>query len=282
MVQKDDSKPNINICATTNGYEPGSIFKTIVSEAVLEKDESLKDKYYECIEEGHRHGKVNMQGAYIVSCNTYFSNIGCILGANNILNMSLKQGIFNKVLNFYNEARGVIALPKNKNIDRMDEVQYVETNYPEAMLGIGQSMSITPIQAINMVNTVINKGTYVKPYLIDHTEKNGRVINTYTSNKSVVLKESTANFVKDEMIQVVKFGTAMQAYIQGTEVGGKTGTSTRYDEKGNKHSDGWFIGFFNKNDKYYSAVIYVQDINVQSESGGTIAAPIFKEIVDKL
>ena len=37
---------------------------------------------------------------------------------------------------------------------------------------------------------------------------------------------------------------------------------------------------FNKEDKYYSMVVFVKNINKDSQSGGNTAAPIFKDIVN--
>ena len=66
MVQRDSWKPNIILCsATENGFEPGSIFKTIVAEVALEKDKSLANLAIRCTESENNH-LVNMAEAYIV------------------------------------------------------------------------------------------------------------------------------------------------------------------------------------------------------------------------
>jgi cell division protein FtsI/penicillin-binding protein 2 len=94
------------------------------------------------------------------------------------------------------------------------------------------------------------------------------------------ISKTNANLIKNQMIKVVRNGTGVSARIENIEVGGKTGTSQRYD--GSKFiNDGWFIGFFKLNNKYYSMVIYVPDINISGgkEEAATTAAPIFKDIV---
>ena len=108
-----------------------------------------------------------------------------------------------------------------------------------------------------------------------------------------------ATVVKNEFLRVVKDdkGTGKAAYVKNVELGGKTGTATRMepkkddngeylkDEKGNsvmeKRYDGWFAGYYKYKGKNYSMVVFVEDI-ANEESGGTIAAPIFKEIVEKV
>ena len=80
-------------------------------------------------------------------------------------------------------------------------------------------------------------------------------------------------------------GTGKLAYINGVDCGGKTGTNTRYlEENGElkKFSDGWFAGYVKNDGKYYSIIVYVQDIDVENEGGGSTAAPIFKTVVEKI
>ncbi|MPN34838.1 hypothetical protein SDC9_182332 [bioreactor metagenome] len=92
------------------------------------------------------------------------------------------------------------------------------------------------------------------------------------------------------MKNVVLNGTARAASIGGVEVGGKTGTTERYEviknDKGEnitkKFSDGWFIGFLKKENISYTVVIFVKNINKDTQGGGTTAAPIFRDIAEYL
>lgn len=54
--------------------------------------------------------------------------------------------------------------------------------------------------------------------------------------------------MKAQMINVVENGTGEAAYIDGMEIGGKTGSTQRIELTGQnknaeEHSDGWFVGF---------------------------------------
>ncbi|WP_163194030.1 penicillin-binding transpeptidase domain-containing protein [Clostridium thermarum] len=297
MVQRDDWKPNINLCsATENGFEPGSIFKTIMEEIALEQNKNWLYKEIQCKEEEKNHGTVNMEEAYIQSCNTYFGNLGTKMGFKNIYTMARKQGLFSKVLNFSGnyEVTGDIVASDGLNLKKLfgeeyDEVKNVKfADSSESMLGIGQSMRISPLQALGMVNTVVNNGTYVRPYIIDSLVNNdGIELEKYTTIKNQVLKKTTAATVKKHMLEVVRNekGTGKRAYVEGLETGGKTGTNTRLiEEEGTlkKYSDGWFAGFVKSKGKYYSIVVFVQDIDVETEGAGSTAAPIFKEVVEKV
>jgi cell division protein FtsI/penicillin-binding protein 2 len=276
MTQKDDSEPNVNLGSTTQaGFDPGSIFKIIVEEAGLDrktlslseklpcKQSIYSGKYDKCKEKDH--GILNAEDALVVSCNNIFAQIGDKVGVNNFIDNAQSQGLFSKVLNFDSEAQGT----------------YVRPNSGEGagQLAIGQSMSITPVEAIRIVNTIVNDGTYVKPYIIDaYVDNENRAVETLSTVQHPSINRNTANIMKNELEKVVRFGTGTAARIDTIETGGKTGTSTRFDGK-EYTSDGWFAGFFKLKNKYYSMVVYVQNINKEDEEAANTAAPIFKDLV---
>lgn len=275
MTQKDDSQPNVNLGSKGQGFDPGSIFKVIVEETGLErksfslsgkfncKSEIYSGPYDKCPD--HDHGTLTVEEAMTVSCNNIFAQLGDKIGVNNFLDNAQSQGLFNKVLNFDSEAKGKAVLPK--------------VGEGAGQLAIGQSMSITPVQAISIANTVVNDGYYIKPYLIDaFVDNDNKSLELLKTDMHQSINKSTANILKNQMIKVVNDGTGTSAKISNIEVGGKTGTSTRFD--GNKKtSDGWFVGFFKIRNKYYSMVVFVKDIDMDKEQAATTAAPIFKGIV---
>ncbi|MCI1943823.1 penicillin-binding transpeptidase domain-containing protein [Clostridium luticellarii] len=280
IVQKDDSEPNVDIGAATNhGFFPGSIFKVIVEEAGLDKNIiNVDDKFtskglYE--EESETNGGTFTPGeALTVSSNDVFAQIGIKVGFNNFYDNARKQGLFQKILNLDSEKSGIFEV-KNPN--------YADGSL--SIAAIGQNIRITPIEAINIPNTVVNGGVYVKPYILDaYVDDKNATIEKLNTSSNPVIKKSTADEMKKQMIDVVKNGTGKSAYIDGMEVGGKTGSTQRVELTGKsktaeEHSDGWFAGFFKSNGRYYSMVVFVKDIDKDSESGGNTAAPIFKNIV---
>ncbi|ADK14293.1 MULTISPECIES: penicillin-binding transpeptidase domain-containing protein [Clostridium] len=283
LVQKDDNKPNVNLGVSTNhGFFPGSIFKVLVEEAGLDKNMiSVNDKFtcrglYEEKDESH-HGTLTPEGALTLSCNDVFSQIGNKVGFNNFYDNAKSQGLFQKVLNLDSEKEGRFEV-KNPS-------------YSDGSLGlaaIGQNVRITPLEAISIPNTVINDGVYVKPYIVDsYVDDKNNVIEQVNTTSYSVIEKSTAEEMKKQMINVVDMGTAKSAYMNNQEVGGKTGSTQRVELTGSsktaqEHSDGWFSGFFKANGRYYSMVVFVEDINKDSESGGNTAAPIFKNIILKV
>lgn len=281
LVQKDDSKPNVNLgVATNNGFFAGSIFKIIVEEAGLDrKSISVVDNFtcrglYEKANEG-KHGTLTSEQALIVSCNDIFAQIGNKVGFNNFYDNAKSQGLLEKVLGLDSEKNGNFEVKDPKSSDGS-----------LGIASIGQSIRITPIEAVSIANTVVNNGVYVKPYIVDaYVDDNNKDIEVLNTEQHQAIEKNTANIMKNQMIKVVRQGTAQAAFLSNIEVGGKTGSTQRIEistqsGKAEEHSDGWFTGFFKFQGKYYSMVVFIQDIDKNKDSGGSTAAPIFKDIVN--
>ncbi len=281
LVQKDNKESNVILGGSGNGFVPGSIFKVIVEEASLESSKINAEDKYLCKgsleNQDEKHGSLTEKEALKVSCNDIFAQIGRKTGYENILKIANSNELLNskKVLNFNDEAVGYFHVPNPASGD---------INY----FSIGQSMNITPIQALSIPNTVVTGGLYVKPYIVDsYINTDNKVIESENTEKHNAISTETAEIVKASMINVVKGenGTGAATSIQDMEIGGKTGTSTRMEPSKNnpsimeKHSDGWFAGFFKKDNKYYSMVVFVKDINTETEYAASTAVPIFKDIV---
>lgn len=283
MAQKDDTKPNVALAsATENGYEPGSIFKLLVLGAALNENKiSLEDKF-QCVNDpkypkcSRNHGILTAEQAIIQSCNNSFVQIGNKIGGDTIIKYAKNIGLYEKVLNLdgLGEVKGDYDLPKDS--------EGGVTN-----ISIGQSMRITPLQGTNIVSTILNGGYYIKPYLVDALlDNSGKVIREFKTEKKQVFDKRVADILKKELINIVanENGTGKEAYINGVETGGKTGSSTRMekDDKGAtiKKTDGWFDGYFNFKGKEYVLIVYIPNIGTEN-SGGNTAAPVFKDLIKK-
>ncbi len=287
MVQKDEEKPNINLASTTeNGYVPGSIFKLLTEEIAIDKGVFSPSSKFTCEFSEYSickrsHGELTLEEALLISCNNIFAQVGKTIGWDSIEEYAKKQGIFEKVLNISGngEVTGDFALPK------------IYEDGPR-FLAIGQNMRITPLQATNMISTIINDGMYVKPNILEgYVDNYNNIISEIPIEKKQVIKKDTAKIMKEQMMKVVREekGTGKNALVKGIETGGKTGTTTRMEpvkskdgskDVMEKHSDGWFAGYYKHKGKYYSLVVFVKDINEENQTGGGDAGPIFKEIVE--
>jgi Cell division protein FtsI/penicillin-binding protein 2 len=281
MVQKDDSKPNVNIgAATNNGFFAGSIFKIIVEEAGLDRKSINVNDTFTCRglyenEKHEKHGTLTIEEAFKVSCNDIFSQVGSKVGFNNFYDNAKSQGLMEKVLGFDSEKSGNFEVKNAKNSDGT-----------LGIASIGQSIRITPIESISIANTVVNNGVYIKPHIVEaYVDDSNNEVETLKTEQLPVIEKPTASTIKKQMISVVKEGTAQAAYMDNVEIGGKTGTTQRIElskqsGKAEEHSDGWFAGFFEVDGKYYSMVVFIQDIDKDKDSGGNTSAPIFKDVVN--
>lgn len=277
MAQKDDGLSNVNIgIPSGDGFLLGSTFKTIVYEAALEngligEEEKfhLQGIFPKSIE---KLGSYNMQQAYIASSNDTFAQIGWKVGMDRIYELSNRLGLFNKTLNLQDEKCGIIeGYKKENNLD-------IITN-----TSIGQTVRATPLSALAIPNTVVNRGKYIQPKIIDKVvNEKGEILKKYESISRDAFSERTASILKEGMLGVVRdeLGTGTNAKIDNLEVGGKTGT-TEYFEGDKKCSDGWFTGFFNYKNKYYSMVIYLPQIEDVSGSS-QVACSVFKDVIENL
>lgn len=275
MTQKDESEANINLGIEQMGYEPGSIYKIITLSSALDSGIININDTYTCTGQICKtpHGKITIEKAFEISCNDVFAQIGAKLGYDKLMKYSKLQGLYNRVLNFSGNN-------KNEAIGVMPKEESGINN-----ISIGQCMNVTPLQMLGAINTIVNNGIYEKPYIIEAIlDKDENVIKEFNSEEKKVYSETTAKLVQNAMKQVVKNGTGKNADINGMNVGGKTGSSTGSNGK----THGWFIGYFEKDNKKYTMIVFTPDIESIKDSnnnevgGGYTAAPIFKKIVEKL
>ncbi|SHE89415.1 peptidoglycan D,D-transpeptidase FtsI family protein [Clostridium fallax] len=273
LAQKDEKQVNI-LLGGTYGYEPGSIFKILTAELALEEgiikeNEKIYCDGKNCFRNGksHAHGSIDLETAMKVSCNVFFQKLAMKIGYNDLYNFAKNQGVFSKVLGFQDERIGEADL--NGGV----------TNF-----SIGQSIVTTPLQMVSLLSTVVNDGTYVKPYIIDSIlDEDNNTVKVFSSedNKKVI-NEQTARKVKKDMKAVVETGSGYNAKIKGIDIGGKTGTAN-----GNNKDYGTFLGYFNIENQYYNMMVFVPGIegkNAEGEEmvGGNTAAPIFKDVISSI
>ena len=145
-------------------------------------------------------------------------------------------------------------------------------------------MNVTPLQMAGAINTIVNNGIYVKPFIVEAVlDKDNKIVKNIETEKSRVYSETTSKIVKNAMRNVVLKGTGTKADIKGINIGGKTGSATGSDNK----THGWFAGYFTYKNKNYTMVIFTPELegideNNEEAGGGNTAAPIFKEIVKNI
>lgn len=279
MVQKDETEANINLGIGNSGIEPGSIFKLITEATALEEGLIQTKTGFSCSgsvclrdNKNYAHGSLSVYDALNVSCNDIFGKVGSLVGYSTLMEYCEKLGLYSRVINFRGDGIDEAMGSKPLETDGMNNIS------------IGQCSTVTPVQMAGAINAIVNNGVYVKPNLVEAiVDNNENVIESFKSEEKVVYSETTSRLVLDNMRAVIKKGNALEANVEGVEVGGKTGTSTG----ANGTSHGWFAGYCNLEGKKYTIVIQVPDLpdkgpNGEHLGGSNTAGPIFSDIVKLL
>lgn len=153
----------------------------------------------------------------------------------------------------------------------------------------GYAIEVSPLQTLTLYNAIANGGRMMRPYLVNSIENNGIIVK---QNQPKVIAEQLVtpeivNMAKQCMESVVTEGTGKPAF-KGLPfaVAGKTGTAHVAD--GNiKYGDGvyqaTFVGYFPANQPQYTCIVLIRSKpHALLHYGGTLAAPVFREIATKL
>ena len=268
-------------------YEPGSTFKIITLASSLEENtvDLEKDTFFD-------GGSVNVDGARIKcwkhgghgsqtflevvqnSCNPGFVELGMRLGKDKLFSYINKFGFGSKTgIDLNGEGSGILF-----SLDRVGPVELATTAF-------GQGVSVTALQQVTAVSAAINGGNLYKPYIVKRItdpETNNVILENDKVKVRNVISNETSKEVRYALESVVALGTGRNAYIENYRVGGKTGTAQKVSNGrymvGNYITS--FIGFLPANDP--QIVIYVAIDNPKGISayGGTVSAPIFKNIAE--
>lgn len=208
-----------------------------------------------------------------VSCNSSFAEMGAeTIGAVDMVAGSGSFG-FNTTVPIDMPEPAKSVFPTN-----------VGTNQPKlAMSSIGQNdVQATPLQMAMVAGAVANGGVIMKPHMLNEVRNGqGEVVSTYAPAKWLTpMSSSAAATLFDDMVGVVKGGTATGMAIQGCTVGGKTGTAQLGTEPPRSHT--WIMGFAGPPGKLPTVAVAVVVLNQSGGSeatGGRVAAPIAKAVL---
>ena len=270
--------PSIN-----DTYEPGSTFKIITTAAALEQHVlSVSDRFY-CpgykIVEDRRirchkttgHGAEDFTQGIMNSCNPVFIELGLRLGADDFYHYFEQFGLLSKTgIDLPGEAATIMH--------KKDNIGQVEL----ATISFGQSFQITPIQLVTTVASLINGGRRVTPHFgVSVQNAQGETIHTfsYDTTEGTVSTE-TSETLRSLLEKVVSEGTGKKAAIEGYSIGGKTATSQTLPRSEHKYIAS-FLGFAPAEDPQVIGLVVI-DHPQGVYYGGTVAAPVMKEIFENV
>jgi cell division protein FtsI (penicillin-binding protein 3) len=152
-------------------------------------------------------------------------------------------------------------------------------------ISIGHELTMTPLQTLTFYNSIANDGKMVQPIIVKATMNAGEPVKTFNSvilNKKVCSDE-TLDKVKILLREVVLNGTASNIKHSHYPIAGKTGTSQKLiNGRYTKKYYTSFVGYFPSNDPKYSCIVVIDNPKGYRQYGSDVAAPVFKEIADKI
>ncbi len=261
-------------------FSVGSVFKIIVAAAALESGvpETLvydctgsitqSDVIFNC-HKRDGHGLLDMRGALVNSCNTYFINLMTKFDVGEVIELAYYMG-------FGTPLKLTDAITADAG--KLPDPETFDSAAAAANLAFGQGeLMATPLQMTAAVAAIAAGGVYHVPYLIGgYVNADGGLYNvTEPQTGQRVVSEKTAEKVRSFLVS-----TAQESSVQSTagiSAGGKTATAQSGIYVGGEEMlNTWYSGFFPAENPKYAVTIMHQN----GESGLHDCQPVFYAIAD--
>ncbi len=261
----------------SNGvYPPGSTFKMLTLLALEETghldhgfttfcdgEYKFGDRVFRCWNE-MGHGNVDLNRALSESCNIYFYKIVQSLDIDEWADIAKQLGFGEAVgLDLPAEQKGIV--PTRQYMNR----QYGKYGWSKGAmlnLALGQGdIEVTPIQLVQYINLLANKGTTKRLHLNRNLEKIDQItVNIHKSSFELIDR-----LMRGVIYNAGGTGKSADPGINGLIIAGKTGTAQ------NPHGDdhAWFVGYGKKGNRIMSATVLIEN----GGHGSQAAAPIARE-----
>lgn len=270
-------------------YEPGSTFKIITMAAAMEEGLIHDDDVFVC-NGSKTFGDVNVHcwnlsghgeqtAAEILknSCNVGFMELGARLGAEK-LNEYIKKLGFGSItgIDLPGEAEGIV-----KSTNSISDIDL-------ATIAFGQTNTLNALQLLTAVNAVANGGNLIQPHIvkeITHKDSNGNTIVDKTIEGKTtenVLSEKTCATLKKYLERTATQDAGAGTFVQGYDIGGKTGTAEKVDiETGSYSADKYIasmVAMTPVDDPQLTVYISVDEPSTGVYYGGQVASPLMKKL----
>ncbi|HIS41158.1 MAG TPA: penicillin-binding protein 2 [Candidatus Aphodovivens avistercoris] len=267
----------------TDLLEPGSIFKTVSTLALLETGTMGPDDELFCpayitadgytISDAHDRGDETMTLREILDKS---SNVGISLA---VEQMGFEE-LYNHILAY--------GLHKDTGVDYPGEgeegtdalgylVPFEDWSRVTAYnVSFGQGISVTPLQMVRFYGAINNDGVACTPHFLIEKPQTGEKPEYAT--EQIVQNTSVLPTMIDMLKTVVSDGTGTAAAIDGYEVAGKTSTAEIYDEENGGYREGvyniCFTGFIADSSSQLVCFVGANEV-----PGDRVVTPVFKDIM---
>ena len=295
-LDQDEREPLVNRAIQTRLF-PGSTFKVVTAAAAIEDglyssdDDVPSGATWQTPGTTGESNVIDNEGRFLCnpeqvsfatamaqSCNTAFAKMAVELGPEKMREQAEAFGFNSEYLQDLSpQAQSVY--PTSVEVD--DE--QVELNDAQtAQTGFGQfEVQSTPLQMAMVVSALANRGTLMRPYLVEEIQDADYSTLEQTEPEEFnpdAVSPSTADQVTDLMVETVDNGTASPAQISGVSVAGKTGTAQRGVEGLPPY--GWFVSFAPAEDAEVAVAVMIQEAPGREIAGGQLGGPIAKAVME--
>lgn len=273
---------------------PGSIFKTVVAAAALEAGAVRPDERFECKgawgkyhftcwkKEGH--GSLTFRQAYAQSCNIVFGQVMLRLTSEQLEEAARKLGIgipagwAGRLL----QDSGFHQLDREDSGTIWAAAASREDEGAKLQTAIGQrDVRMTPLQAANMVVTLLNGGTARSVRAVKEVRYGtDRVLASFPEKRLSAepgLSKGTSETLLQWMRDVVASGTGTALKSAVWHLAGKSGTA-QVPAGGADLYNQWFIGYGPVETPRYAAAV----VSLRQQASGPEAVLLFRQVMDLL
>jgi cell division protein FtsI (penicillin-binding protein 3) len=265
-------------------YEPGSTFKLVTASAALQEKVITPDEMIDTqhgvikfqgrkpiTDMGFDHGVLSFTDVIVKSSNVGAIKVGLKLGPER-MSLYVRRFGFGRPSSpdFPSESPGIVWDSSKLNDSGL------------ASMSMGYQVAVTPLQMAAAASAVANGGTLYEPHVVRALIKGSqRTAVTPKAVRQAILPETAATLT-GIMEKVVTNGTGRRSSLVSYTVAGKSGTANklvngRYSESQQNVS---FVGFVPSRDPQLTIIVMLDSPRVGGDTGGVIAAPIFKRIAD--
>ena len=282
-----DALPQDRKCwPITDVYEPGSTLKIVPVTKALETGKLGRTSMIFCengayrvrgatLHDAHPHGMLTLNDVLAKSSNIGAAKVCERFSPNEVFDKLRAFGFGNlTMIELLGEQAGFVPPPSQWS------------GPTQSNLAMGHGISCTPLQLAMAYASIANGGKLMKPRLVsgiaypsgDHTAYPIEVVRP-------VMSPQVAAELTDMLVGVVEHGTGKVAAVEGIRIAGKTGTAQKVDHVHKTYFDkrfvSSFVGFFPAEQPKYLLLVIVDDPRGEYY-GATVAAPIFKQVVEEI
>ena len=274
----------------SNSFEPGSTFKIVTAMMLL--DRGLADTS-DLVPTGVKNFPGNEKPIRDVGG----TNHGLVSFAR-ALEMSSNVGISQLVYNIYNKKRADFSKDLKEYFAFEPLGLNIKVHEPKPKIGssenptdllrmsFGYVSRMTPLQILTFYNAIANKGVMVKPQFVQSVVKDGKEVERFAPiiMSEAICKRETIDKLHNVLKGVVQNGTGRRLKTASYGIAGKSGTAEiGYDKKhaGIQHRAS-FVGYFPADAPKYSCIVVISKPQKARTHGGDLAAPVFRELSDRV